>query len=73
MYRISLIATTFLKLQNFSHMLSLRRRCTEGMTEPFWLKIKVTLKGQVYKSAFRARSIFPTFLKDFQKPEMLAH
>jgi len=48
---------------NLAQMCSSLRRCAEGMSQPFGLKVKVTLKDQVFESAFCV--ISPTFFWGF--------
>jgi len=51
------------------------RWCAEGMSQPFWLKVKVTLEGQMFEPAFRSSSIPPHSLKNFHETwiKCLAH
>jgi len=45
---------------NLSQIFIFLRQCT-GMRQLFWLKVKVTLVGQMYESVFCVCSISPTF------------
>jgi len=36
-------------------------------SQPFWLKVKFTLEGQVFESAFHVNFIFPTFFERLMK------